>query len=153
MHSLIITVISISLMAYVLNFGVNHINYDLYDEKIKENTLSSEFYNYSTSIKTYKKTFNIYPNTHNWENELKKTKVLLPDNSDGKFEYRYDIANNTVAVCFQDVVMDYQYAGVLEFHNQGLTVIGENCYARTDEALTPDAGGQVTYALTMWIKK
>lgn len=151
MHSLIITTISIALMAACLYFGINYINHDKYDQVVMENIISTDFYNYETSINTYKKTFNIYPDTANWEIELKKTKLLLPNNDSKFYSYEYNRANNTVAVCFKKDFSKNDYQYITKFHEKGLTILASDCYKTVNEVIdtTPDS---FTVALTMWIK-
>lgn len=151
MHSLIITTIAIALMAACLYFGINYINHDKYEQVVMESVISTDFYNYETAINTYKKTFNIYPDDANWEVELKKTKLLLPNNDSNFYSYEYNRTNGTVAVCFKNVVQKNGYEYINNFHSKGLTVLASDCYKTVDEVIdtTPES---FTVALTMWVK-
>lgn len=151
MFSLITTIISIALMASSLYFGINYINYEQYDKMVIESDLSSDFYNYNSAILTYKKVFNVYPATTGWENELKRLKMILPENSSNIYTYQYDTVNNTVALCHSNTVSVEEYPHYKSFHAEGLTVLNSSCYAQTDGVID-ESGENISFALTMWIQ-
>lgn len=153
MFTIILTFIGLVLFAALLYGGINYVNYEIYDQKFEESNVTSGFYNYETAIDSYKKNFNVYPDTANWITELGKIGTLLPNNQKHDFKYEYNTTNNTVAVCYDSVAeTEGDYKVIEDIFKQGQFIISENCFSKTNETID-QSSYPVKVSLTKWIKK
>lgn len=153
MSGLIISLISIALLAALMMVGINHLNIQFYENETNENTLIGNLQSYEISINTYYKTFNIYPQTDTWEEDIERINLIIPDNSNGFYSYEYDTSNNTIAFCYDiGVLNEDDYEVIESVHERGLTIMGNSCFIDSDETID-NSTYPVQVALTRWIKK
>lgn len=152
MFAIILSFIGIALLAAVLYGGINYIDFDSYDNKFEENNVVSGFFNYETAITSYKKVFNVYPDSLSWENDLTKINVLLPNNQKYTYDYEYNTTDNTVALCyFGSIKNEKEYEVIEILHNKGDLILGEGCFKKNNETIDKTTY-PVSIGLTKWIK-
>lgn len=151
MGSLIVSVITIALIAALFYMGSNYINIDLYDKKIQEYKIVNDLQSYEMAIDNYKKIFNIYPDENSWNVDLNSLNMILPENK-GEYFYSYNEALNKVSICIQKSVQSKDYEVFELIHSKGSTVISTNCFVDNDEVIDTSSF-PVTVSLTRWINK
>lgn len=152
MFAIVLSFIGIALLAAVLYGGMNYMNLDSYDNKFEENNVVSGFFNYETAITSYKKVFNVYPDSLSWENDLTKINVLLPNNQKYTYDYEYNVTDNTVALCYFGSIKDEKEYEVIEIlHNKGDLILGNGCFKKNNETIDKTTY-PVSIGLTKWIK-
>lgn len=154
MANILISLLTIALMAMSLWIGVNKINYDIYDKRITETKIKTDFQTYESAIKTHRCSTNIYPNNETWELDLLNVHLLIPDN---KGEYRYskthipsDPENPWVGVCLSKTVSKKVFQYIKSTNLKGTTVLANDCFKLNTEAID-ESGEEVTFYLTHWI--
>lgn len=155
MSNLVISLLTIAFMSASLWVGTNQINYKIYDQRLTESKITSDFKTYESAIMSYKQTINIYPTNENWESELMVLGFMIPKNTG---EYRYSYTPNPsnpdyemLGMCYTEKIEVDDFFYIKEIHEKGITVLSENCFDLNDSAID-ESGDKVSFALTQWIK-
>ena len=155
MSSLITVLIVIGFFGASVFIGMNNINYGMYDKKITESEIITDFSTYESAINAYKKIINVYPSNSNWEQELLSIKMIIPEN---RGEYRYSFTPNStnkdlewVGICYSDSIESFMFENIESIHEKGMTVLATNCFETNDKEINKSEK-IISFSLTKWIK-
>lgn len=152
MHTLIIGIIGIVLMAGALLGGINYLNFDSYEEKVFETVVTNDLSSFELLVDSHYDMYNYYPENSQLNSELEKIDAIIPRPEVGNYTYNYDVSDNSVAICYSLNANKLEMDVLLKLEDKGNYIMGNSCFLTANE-IVDDGTYPKFAAITKWIKK